>query len=159
MKTNNTLERLYKAVKLHYNNGVEEDNIEFCSMLLDVHNNGADGGYCRFSYTRDTNEFFDKNRKLIVHHLINVCNDTGLSIIEFAKQWKCMKGMLETAQDEYALMCILSGAKTSHENASILKNNLCWLAIEEVANWAVENGIVEEERSKKNEKPKIQCNR
>lgn len=145
MKTNiqDTLERLYKAVKLHYNNGVEKDNIEFCSMLLDVSDNGADGGYCRFSYLKDTNEFFDKNRKLIVRHLVNVCDEYGESIVEFIKQWGVMKGILETAEDEYALMCILSGAKTNHENESIYKNNLCWFAIEEVANWAVENGIVE----------------
>lgn len=142
-KTISVLQKLFNSIKLHYNNGVDKEDNELYLMLSDVHCNGADAGYYGFSYLKDTNEFYDKNRELIVKHLIYSCDEVSESIIQFVKNWNCMKGMIENASDEYAMMCVLCGVETDHEDAAIYKNNLCWFALEEVA-WAIETGLIKQ---------------
>lgn len=112
--------------------------------LRDVANHGADGGFCGFTYYRDTVDFFKKNRKEIVDLVNQMADDLGESAADMVAGFNCLGGQglkynssdndRRQARAEYlpsVYRCLGGGRLTDEDD--LVANALAWFALEKVA--------------------------
>jgi hypothetical protein len=99
--------------------------------LRDVYEHGAMGGYCGFTYYRDTCAFWKRNRKEIAARVIEEAECMDESPIAFVAGFNCLESDKKT---ETAIGQALYGGKCgdSYDDTQV-QNALAWYALESVA--------------------------
>lgn len=111
--------------------GYDSIDEECVQSLRDVANHGAGGGVGGFIYYNETNEFFDKNRALILTALDDVAENLGEDALVMVTKFHCLKDFkLSTTQ----VAKVIYG-RGDFELSNQIKNALSWFALEEVAYW------------------------
>ncbi len=100
---------------------------ELMGTIEDIAGHGADAGWCGFTYTKDTCEFYQANRKEINDWIKNTAEETGSkSSVELVKGFRCMDGEIE----DNIGRCLYGGRLT--DDTDNVQNGLAWFALEEV---------------------------
>lgn len=110
-----------------------EDQEEIMGTIEDIAGHGADAGWCGFTYTKDTCEFYRANRKKINDWIKDTAEEMGCnSSIELVKGLQCMEGETE----ENIGRCIyggrLAGSSETDNSTDMVESGLAWFALEEV---------------------------
>lgn len=132
-------ERLIRGVLRQLGGGDEAWN-----SLRDVCSGGASGGFCGFTYYKDTVGFFKRYRAEIVELARSMADDLGEGVVEMVAGFNCLGGQglkygasdhdRKAARAEYidsAGRCIYGGRLTDEDTN--VANALAWFALEEVA--------------------------
>jgi hypothetical protein len=110
--------------------------------LLDTYRNiaahGADSCWVGFTYTRDTVDFWESNRDLILASLKDMASELGeKSTVALVASFRCLSGV---SQDEIAETlfgeCPIPDGR--YQDLSQIANALSWYALEEVARYVSE---------------------
>jgi len=112
----------------------DKDTIQ---VAKDAGSNGADAGWSGFTYYSDTIEFFESNRKDILNLAKEYAEESGQTVDEMCKHWRCMDGV------DSVLMVLLDGE--DHDDYTQVANGFAWFALEEVGRWLEDNHETEEE--------------
>lgn len=96
-----------------------------CDTLINMAQNGADGGYSGFTYYNETCKFYDDNKALIIPALIESlqkCNST----LDDLTEWRYFGG-------SHLANIFLTVAGIDNDDVVTVKNVLAWFAAEHVA--------------------------
>ena len=108
--------------------------------LIDVSNHGADSGFCRFVYYKDTVPFFEKHRKEILSVLEEDADSFGEEPASMVFGFNCLR--LKDADKEEqrtyrgAISRLLYGNRKvdwDRQEEIMVANALSWMALEHVA--------------------------
>lgn len=101
----------------------------FCQSAPDIARHGIDGGFCGFTWNKDTETFAARNRELILELASGQAQEMGCdSTFGMIRSFGCFKG--DTLSDG-DLMRALCRGKNPEDGPNIL-NGLAWYAGEEV---------------------------
>lgn len=107
-----------------------ENQKDFISTLKDINNYGMEGGFNGFIYYKDTVEFYDRNRPLIIKLLEDMSDQFGEDIIDVISNFKVIKDDGYTKSD--IAKVLYSKEKDTDVNMSI-KNYIVWAMVEYLA--------------------------
>lgn len=115
--------------------GLDQETID---TAIDAGRNGADAGWCGFTYHKDTCAFTKKHRRAIADAVKQTADDLGeLSSLTMIAQFHCLRGGV----CEEAIAIALFGGRAQTEiqgEVTLVENALAWFALEEVGR-ALEN--------------------
>lgn len=98
--------------------------------IEDVINNGIDGGFSGFIYTRDTIDFFHKHKSEIIKLAENMADSLGEDMLNMITGFNCLKDQkLSSYEVAKALESKDKAIDSDHAN---IKNAMAWFAAEEV---------------------------
>jgi hypothetical protein len=102
--------------------------------MIDIANNGIDGGFHGFFYYKETVPFFRRNRAAIYELVKETATDVGENPMGLVAGFGCLKG--DDLQDSI-MRCLGGGSIRWGENDgpddTLVANALAWFAGEEVA--------------------------
>lgn len=101
---------------------IDPETEEGLGTLEDIANHGIDGGFHGFIYTRDTVEFYDKNRAVILAEVNQMADDMGTDPISMIQDFGCIDSDDPVAE-------VVMGISDD----TTVKNALAWFAAEQVA--------------------------
>jgi len=101
----------------------------FIESAQDVANYGIDSGFTGFIYTRDTVEFFIKNRRAISQLAKDMADDFGQNVMDMVCGFNCIKDTSEEMKEAVA-HCVYGVTLTDEDDT--VANALAWFAGEEV---------------------------
>ena len=130
------LGKLEKAViyQLGYTT-TDLNNDDLLETLKNVCNNGASGGIHGFIYYSDTEEFFEKNKKLILEKLESDYIDFGYkSISDMLLSFNC----INSDTPEHEIYKILYSKSKKSDCYTEVSNALAWYCLEETARSIIE---------------------
>ncbi len=97
--------------------------------IMDVVNNGIDGGFNGFIYYTDTHAFAMRYRKLIVKLLEDSADELGEDVVSIVANFGVFRRNPMDAQDKKDLYMYLGGGRPSQ---GAITNVMAWFAAEEV---------------------------
>ncbi len=100
--------------------------------LADVARYGAAGGFCGFTYYKDTSEFYRKNREEIKKLLGETAGNLGESSLSTVKNFVCLRDWKVT-EEEVATVLFGCFGEIDEEKEQQIENALAWFALEEIA--------------------------
>ena len=126
MESTNTIDRLVKATakQVGGKNALKE-------MAQDVCIHGAAGGFHGFIYYHETEEFYLKNKTLIVEMAQEMADNLGTSLTAMIQGFSC----LDATEEEIGKT--LYGTRKTVDR--FVANALAWFTLEEVARSLVDN--------------------
>jgi hypothetical protein len=98
--------------------------------LEDVARHGASGGFCGFTYHKDTVAFFKRHRAAIVELVKQQADDFGQPPLDMVAGFNCLRPCDE--QDKESICRCLYGGRLKDGDTNVA-NALAWFALEEVA--------------------------
>lgn len=101
----------------------------FTESAQDIANHGIDGGFCGFTYNKDTEAFAKRHRKDIAAMASEQASDFGMGVIEMVRNFGCFRN--DPPTDEEIGSALYAG-KNLEDGQNVL-NALAWYAGEEVA--------------------------
>jgi len=116
------MKRLFKAVEKQYGDIIDS---ETAHCVLE---HGAEGGFCGFTYYKDTCKFALDNFDLIIDHIRENYAYNDKSVSEVVCDFPCLGHQWDICEVEEVLM---RPAIETEASTSIL-NALSWYALEEV---------------------------
>ena len=101
-------------------------------ILKDVARHGAAGGFCGFTYYKDTLAFFRKNREEIKKLLRETAEILGEGLFSMVCNFVCLRD-LKVTEEEVAAVLFGESEETGEGNETQIENALAWFALEEIA--------------------------
>ena len=108
--------------------------------LIDVHNQGADAGFCNFLYYKDTVPFFEKHRKEILAVLEADADSFGEEPAQLVFGFNCLRLKEADREEQRAYRSAISRLLYSNRKVDWdrpeevqLANSLSWYGLETVA--------------------------
>lgn len=117
--------------------GYEVDDKDFKRECEDICRSpyGAAAGFTGFIYYSETEEFFDKNKDLILdlaEEMADMCDYAGTT--DMIKNFGCLRD--DKLTDDEIAKVIWANRET--DNSTQIKNAMSWFALEEVARYIAE---------------------
>lgn len=100
--------------------------------LVDVARHGAAGGFCGFTYYKDTSAFYRKNREEIKNLAKMTAEDCGEGLFSIVRNFTCLRDWKVT-EEEVAAVLFGKFGEIDEEDETQIENALAWFALEEVA--------------------------
>jgi len=100
--------------------------------LADVARHGAAGGFCGFTYYKDTSEFYRKNREEIKKLLGETSENYGEGLFSMVCNFACLRDLKVTENQVAAVLFGKQGESNEGDEMQI-ENALAWFALEEIA--------------------------
>jgi len=100
--------------------------------LGDVARHGAAGGFCGFTYYKDTSEFYRKNREEIKKLLGETSENYGEGLFSMVCNFACLRDLKVTENQVAAVLFGKQGESNEGDEMQI-ENALAWFALEEIA--------------------------
>jgi|TARA_R100000501_G_C2528819_1_gene52676 hypothetical protein len=108
---------------------IEQLNVDDVEQTFqEVRKYGANSGFSGFIYYKETCEFYNENKGLIVELAKDMADDFGQDLIGFVAGFNCLTDDTET-RDEIGRAIY---GNTTNDDCQV-ENALAWLALEEVA--------------------------
>lgn len=108
--------------------GGSDDSIQ---SAIDAANNGADGGFCGFTYTDDCRDFVRANKRAIVSTLQEMAGDLGEDLLSMVTGFNCLGKRFPVTVDEVGSVVYGDGSDAG-DAADMIYSALAWFALEEV---------------------------
>jgi len=107
---------------------------EAIDSAIDAANHGADGGFHGFIYTRDTIDFYKRNRNAINAMAAEQADDLGEGTIALVRMFGCLteKGKPQYTEEEVAQALYAPILLPIDSPLANIYNALAWYALEEV---------------------------
>lgn len=102
----------------------------FRESASDVCRGGIDGGFQGFIWTKETEAFARRNRKLIADMASEQASEFGMGVFEMIRSFGCFRHLQEKPTDEEIGMALYAG-REKDDSPNVL-NALAWYAGEEV---------------------------
>ena len=100
--------------------------------LADVARHGAAGGFCGFTYYKDTSAFYRKNREEIKKLVKMTAKDCGEGIFSMVSNFAYLRDWKVT-EDQVAAVLFGKFGEIDEEDEIQIENALAWFALEEIA--------------------------
>lgn len=100
--------------------------------LKDVARHGAAGGFCGFTYYKDTSAFYRKNREEIKKLLGETSENYGEGLFSMVCNFVCLRDWKVT-EDQVAAVLFGKFGEIDEEDETQIENALAWFALEEIA--------------------------
>lgn len=100
--------------------------------LEDVARYGAAGGFCGFTYYKDTSAFYRKNREEIKKLLGETSENYGEGLFSMVCNFACLRDWKVT-EDQVAAVLFGKFGEIDEGDETQIENALAWFALEEIA--------------------------
>lgn len=100
--------------------------------LADVARHGAAGGFCGFTYYKDTSGFYRKNREEIKKLLGETSENYGEGLFSMVCGFQCLRDWKVT-EEEVATVLFGCFGEIDEGSEQQIENALAWFALEEIA--------------------------
>lgn len=100
--------------------------------LADVARHGAAGGFCGFTYYKDTSAFYRKNREEIKKLLVETSENFGEGFLSMVCNFACLRNW-KIKEDQVAAVLFGKFGEIGEEDEIQIENAFAWFALEEIA--------------------------
>lgn len=100
--------------------------------LADVARYGAAGGFCGFTYYKDTSAFYRKNREEIKKLLGETSENYGEGLFSMVCNFACLRNW-EVTEEQVAAVLFGKFGEIDEGDETQIENALAWFALEEIA--------------------------